>query len=86
MQREELVAKIEESLIELFKLDPQKVNAEALLSEDLDLDSIDLFDLLAKAEEFTEIELSPEDFKDCRSIGDLADKMIELKTQETKAA
>ena len=71
--REEIESKLFEILIEMFELEPADVTAEAKLYDDLDLDSIDAVDLLVRLKEFTGRKVDPEDFKDIRTVNDVAD-------------
>ncbi len=71
--REEIETKLIEILIEMFELEPADVTADAKLYDDLDLDSIDAVDLLVRLKEFTGRKVDSEDFKDIRTVNDVAD-------------
>ncbi len=58
-------------LCEQFELDPDEVRPDALLYDDLDIDSIDAVDLLVRLKELTGKEIAPDRFKEVRSIGDV---------------
>lgn len=62
---------LKQTLVEQFELDPQKINPQARLKEDLDLDSIDAVDMVIKLKEITGRKVSPEDFKGVRTVGDV---------------
>ena len=49
--KEEILGQITTALVDLFELDPAIVTEDAKLADDLELDSIDLFDLLIRLEE-----------------------------------
>ena len=62
-------------LVETFEIDPAAVVPEAKLYDDLDLDSIDAVDLLVKLRPFVgDRNISPNDFKQVRTVGDLVGK------------
>jgi acyl carrier protein len=58
-------------MCEEFELDAGQVRPEALLYDDLDIDSIDAVDLLVRLKELTGKEIAPERFKEVRSIADV---------------
>ena len=62
-------------LQDLFDLPTEKLNLNAHLSDDLDLDSIDAIDLVVKLQEYTGRKISPSEFKSVRTIGDVVDKI-----------
>lgn len=78
MTREEVEAKLTEFLVDLFEISPDAISANALLSEDLDLDSIDAVDLILKLQEFTGRKVSAEQFRTVRTVGDVIDQVHEL--------
>lgn len=73
MKREELFGHIKDVLIEEFECDESAIVPEARFFEDLDLDSIDAVDLVVRLREMHDIEMTSEDFKSIRTIGDLVD-------------
>jgi acyl carrier protein len=77
MTKDELFTEISQALVELFELDPKDVTLEADLYKDLDIDSIDAIDLLAMLREKSGARLSPEQFRDVRTVGDVIDKIAE---------
>lgn len=58
-------------LCDEFELDGGQVRPEALLYDDLDIDSIDAVDLLVRLKELTGKDIAPERFKEVRSIADV---------------
>lgn len=69
--REQIFEKLKTILVDDFELIPEKVVLEANLFEDLELDSIDAVDLAVKLQEFTEKKISPENFKQIRTVEDV---------------
>jgi acyl carrier protein len=71
MEKEELLKSVSEAMVRLFDLDPKAIQPEAHLFEDLDLDSIDAIDLLAELQKLTGRKMTPEDFQQVRTVGDV---------------
>lgn len=71
MQVQDVFQTLKDTLVEQFELDPAKITPAARLQEDLDLDSIDAVDLIIKLQELTGRKVSPEDFKEVRTVGDV---------------
>lgn len=57
-------------LIEKFDISPESVTDESRLREDLDLDSIDLFDMLGAIEKATGVGVDISDFASTKTFGD----------------
>lgn len=81
MTRDDIEAKLREFLVELFEVSPNNISESALLSEDLDLDSIDAVDLILKLQEFTGRKVSSEQFRTVRTVGDVIDQVHALLSQ-----
>jgi acyl carrier protein len=58
-------------LSDKFKVDSASVTDETKLQEDLDLDSIDLFDMIGEIEKQRGISVDINDFIQARTFGDL---------------
>ena len=71
MKREELFKHVKETLVKEFECDESMIVPEARFYEDLDLDSIDAVDLIVRLRNEWKLEVSPEDFKSIRTVGDL---------------
>jgi len=56
---------------ELFELDSERVQPEARLVEDLELDSLDAFDLAVKVEEVTGLAFDETKIRELRTIDDV---------------
>ena len=63
--------KVKELLIEQLNLDEEKVTMEADIIEDLQADSLDIFEMLVIMEEEFNITLSDERAKQIKTVGDL---------------
>lgn len=78
MEKELILAKLKEYLVDLFEVPEDNITLEAKLSEDLDLDSIDAVDLIVKLQELTGQRIKPDDFKSVRTVQDVVDRVHEL--------
>jgi len=61
------------TLVEMFQLDPKSITMDTRLAEDLDLDSIDGIDLVAKLQEVTGRRLTEDDLRGIRTVADVVD-------------
>ena len=75
--RGEIETKLEEILVEMFEVEAVDVTHDALLYDDLDIDSIDAVDLIVRLKELTGKKVDPEQFKEIRTVKDVVD-VIEL--------
>jgi acyl carrier protein len=73
LSRDEIARRLHGYLEDMFEVPPNKINAQARLYEDLDLDSIDAVDLVVKLQELTGRKLKVEEFKLVRTVGDVVD-------------
>lgn len=71
--QEELYQRLRAIFVEMFDLDESQIVPEARLYEDLDIDSIDAVDLVARLKEITGTRVKPEDFKSVRTVQDVVD-------------
>ena len=83
--REEILAYLRDTLVELFELKPEQVVPEAKLYEDLDIDSIDAVDLILKLKDLTGRKIQPQAFRHVRTVGDVIDA-VEAVMAQTPAA
>ncbi len=77
MNKEVFFVELRQLLVELFELDPESIKLETNLYEELDIDSIDAVDLLASLKGKTGLRLSPEKFREVRTINDIVEKVCE---------
>lgn len=69
-------------LTRLFEIDPQDINPEARLYEDLELDSIDAVDMIVHLQKKTGKKIKPETFKSVRTVQDVVDAVEQLLREE----
>ncbi|MDR2711191.1 MAG: acyl carrier protein [Burkholderiales bacterium] len=73
MTKEEIFVWIRDALQEHFEISPERVTPEANLFQDLDIDSIDAVDLLIRLKQLTGQSISPDVFKQVRTVSDVVD-------------
>jgi len=83
--REEILAYLRETLVELFELKPEQIVPEANLYQDLDIDSIDAVDLILKLKDLTGRKIQPQTFKHVRTVNDVIDAIESLMAQNPAA-
>jgi acyl carrier protein len=67
----EILRQIQQMMKELFELDPGRVQLDARLIEDLELDSLDAIDLAVKVEETTGLVFDEVRIRQLRTIKDV---------------
>ena len=82
--KEELLKEISAVLADEFECDPAKLTADAKLYEDLDLDSLDAVDLIVRLQQQTGIKFAAENFKSIRTLGDVAEVVERIISQQAK--
>lgn len=66
-----MLEKITNLLVEKLDVDAEKVTENATFSEDLGIDSLDLFDLVMSFEEEFGIEIPAEELEELKTVGDM---------------
>lgn len=80
MTNEEVFAKLKDILVKDFDIDESLVKPEALIADDLDLDSIDAVEMIVKIKPFINGKIEPEDFKAIKTVDDVV-KLIQPMTK-----
>jgi acyl carrier protein len=83
MTNEEIIAKINEFLIEEFEVDGATITSDAPLKETLELDSLDYVDLVVIIEGNFGIKVKQEDFAGILTFQNLYDYVIAKSSQST---
>jgi len=78
MDKEEIIKKTNEFLIDEFEVDEDDISSEANLKETLELDSLDYVDLVVSVESNFNVKLDAEDFAGIVTLQDFYD-LIEKK-------
>ncbi len=77
-KKEEIFGKIKEILINDFEIKEDAISENADLFSDLDFDSIDAVDLTVRLQQYTNKKISPEEFKQIRTIKDVIEAVYNL--------
>ena len=76
--RENIYKRVVEIMVELFELDPESISEDSHLYEELDIDSIDAVDLIVELKSYTGKRISPDEFKNVRTVDDIVNAVHEL--------
>ena len=71
LTQEQVLAQLREWMQELFEIEPEDIQLDSNLYEDLDVDSIDAVDLVIKIKELTGKQVEPDDLKAVRTVQDV---------------
>ena len=78
MEKDELFTWVIDLFAQMFELDKASLTSQSNLYTDLDIDSIDAVDLAVKLKQLTGKRLSPEVFKEIRTIDDVVNALLAL--------
>jgi acyl carrier protein len=78
--KQDIFAQVKSAMVELFELEPDAIQLNAQLIEDLDLDSIDAIDMAARLQQLTGRRVPEEALKSLRTISDVVDLVHEQLT------
>ncbi len=73
MNRDEILSQVQDLMVELFELERDAVTVDALLIDDLDLDSIDAIDMVVKLQEMTGRRVEEGALREIRTVKDIVD-------------
>lgn len=73
MQKEEIIAKVNEFLIDEFELEEDQVKPDALLKDDLEIESLDFVDIAVAIEKEFGFKVVGEEMVDVRTLDNLYD-------------
>lgn len=76
--KDDIFNELKDILVNEFELPEEKVTLNATLFEDLELDSIDAVDIAVRLQKFTNKKISPEEFKEIRTVEDVVNAVYEL--------
>jgi len=76
--KEDIFNKICEILKQEFEIEDNLIKPEANLFSDLNLDSIDAVDLAVRLQQFTNKRISPEEFKEIKTLNDVVEAVYKL--------
>ncbi|MBQ4378756.1 MAG: acyl carrier protein [Treponema sp.] len=73
MTKDELFTKLKEILVDEFDIDESLITPDALIQEDLELDSIDSVDMIVKVKPLLNAAIPPDAFKSVKTVRDVVD-------------
>jgi acyl carrier protein len=76
MKKEEVIAKVNEFLVNEFELDEKRVVPEASLRDDLEIESLDFVDIAVEIEKKFGFKIKGEEMINVKTLGDLYDYII----------
>ena len=76
MSNDEVKSQINNFLIEEFEINPELINSEAKLKDDLGLDSLDFVDVVVEIEDAFGVKLTGNDFTNIVSLSDFYNLII----------
>ncbi|MBT3214919.1 MAG: acyl carrier protein [Deltaproteobacteria bacterium] len=82
MNKEELLQKVEDVIVDTFEIDRAIVKPEADLVADLDFDSLDAIELILQLEEQYDAKISAEKLKSSKTVQDVVDYLYELLVEQ----
>lgn len=83
MTKDEIFNILKQALIDMFEIDEEKITPNALIYEDLEIDSIDAIDLVDFIKKQTGHRLLPQDFKNVKTLQDIVDCVfLKFRSQE----
>lgn len=76
--KDDIFKHIKDILVKEFGIEADKLTPNALLVDDLDLDSIDAVDLIVKLQSVIGCKVQPDDFKQIRTLQDVVDAIEKI--------
>ena len=73
MTREEIIETTNTILVDEIEIDAEKINDNALLKEDLSIESLDFVDIVALVESRFGFKIKPEEMEDVRTLSQFYD-------------
>ena len=70
MDINEIYAKVDAFLVDELEIDPEKIEDDARLKEDLGIDSLEVVDVIVLVDEEFGFKMRPEQFRDLKTYGD----------------
>ncbi len=77
MTRDEVMSKVRDHLSTELEIDPSKIAAETRFKEDLEADSLDLYELVMELEDGYGIRVSEQEAARIKTVGDAVDYVVE---------
>ncbi|MBW7988333.1 acyl carrier protein [Lactobacillus helveticus] len=80
MTKEEVFNKIKDIIVDQLDVDADKVKENTNFKNDLDLDSLDIFEVIDKIEDLYDIEIGTDEGME--TVGELVDYVLKQKTDK----
>lgn len=74
-----------DTLVHLFEIEPERIQPETNLYEDLEIDSIDAIDLIDHIKRETGRKLNAEDFRNVRTVDDVVQAVLKVQAADSGA-
>lgn len=65
-------------LVDDFEIESDNISLDSNLFDDLELDSVDAVDLAVRLQQYTQKKVSPEEFKQIKTVGDVVNAVERL--------
>ena len=78
ISKETIFEELKNLLVNEFEISEDKITGGSTLFEDLDLDSIDAVDIAVRMQKYTNKKISPEKFKEIKTVDDVVNSVYEL--------
>lgn len=76
--KEQIFEELKNILHDELEIDEDLIKGEANLFEDFELDSIDAVDIAVRMQRFTDKKLTPEEFKQIKTVDDVVNAVLAL--------
>ena len=83
--KEEILGELTRILVDDFDISQDKIVGTSNLFTDLDLDSIDAVDIAVRMQRFTNKKLTPEEFKQIKTVDDVVNAVWKLLNSDEEA-
>ncbi|MCQ2335183.1 MAG: phosphopantetheine-binding protein [Paludibacteraceae bacterium] len=76
MTREEVVAKVNQFLVEDFEIEASKLGEDKLITTEIGIDSLDMVDIIVRVHEEFGFKLEKEELMGVKTLGDFYDLLM----------
>jgi len=77
MQKEDVIAKVNMFLVDEFELDKEQLEGDAMLKDDLDIESLDFVDIAVLIEKEFKFQMKTEEMAKLRTLDDLYNYILQ---------
>ena len=77
MQKEDVMAKVNMFLVDEFELDKEQLEGDALLKDDLDIESLDFVDIAVLIEKEFKFQMKTEEMAKLKTLDDLYNYILQ---------